>query len=79
MAIRERAQEVLAEFTRGIELEELSLDENDSCRLSFDGEMLVDIDLDSARQRLVLSAHLGRPGREVEADVCEAALRSNAL
>jgi hypothetical protein len=39
----------------------------------------VDIDFDPAKERLVLSASLGRPSQEAERDVCEAALRNNAL
>lgn len=76
---RGRVQAVLAEFARGIELDGLELDANDSCRLSFDGELLVDIDFDPAGQRVVLSAPLGCPAPGAEAEVCEAALRSNAL
>jgi hypothetical protein len=79
MSGRQRAQEVLTEFARSIELEELTLDGNDSCRLSFDGEILVDIDFDSVRERLVLGAQLGHPNAGAEADICRAALRFNAL
>jgi hypothetical protein len=79
MDAKAQAQAILSEFARGIELEELSLDERDSCRLAFDRDLLVDIDYDPQGQRFVLSGALGSPAEAAARDVYEAALRGNAL
>lgn len=79
MDARAEVQEILSEFARSIELEELSLDDNDSCRLGFDGDLFVDIDYDAVEHRLMMSTNLGSPPAASAADTYEAALRNNAL